>query len=228
MSTEKPWILRGRAKHKQRRRAEVTRMLLNARNGDLVLDVGCSEGFVDSFLVKGVGLLVGVDTNPESISVAKSKVTQPNICFVLADIVSLPFKSNCFNKVALLEVLEHLPRETQEAGISEVDRILKREGILVISVPHKEQITYTRCIHCGKLTPLWGHLHVMNEQKVTNLLPLHYVLLKKKYLPNLEFILAASIFEKLPLGIWLILNDMFRKIRKGYWILLKYRKSGLS
>lgn len=217
------WKLKGPSIHRQRRRAQATAFYLVITPEDFILDVGCGEGFVTSHFLKA-GYVVGVDTSINSLLIAKQKVNELNVEFVCANAGNLPFRNSVFNKVTMLEVLEHLPKETQKKTCQEVDRILKKEGILVISVPYKEQITYTRCIHCGKLTPLWGHLHSMDEEKVTNLLPKPFALMDHCHLPNVGLISLAGIFEHLPLRLWLLLNDLFGKFRKGYWLLLKYEK----
>ena len=209
--------------HRQIRRTQATAFYLGITPEDFILDVGCGEGFVISHFLKA-GYVVGVDTSISSLLIAKQKLHELNIEFVCADACNLPFRNNVFNKITMLEVLEHLPKKTQKKTCQEVDRILKKKGILVISVPYKEQITYTRCIHCGKLTPLWGHLHSMDEEKVTKLLPSHYTLTAHNHLPNVGLISLAGIFEHLPLRLWLLLNDLLGKFRKGYWILLKYEK----
>ena len=210
MCQQNIWELQGSSLNRQVRRAQVVKHMLRSFKSGLILDVGCAEGFV-----------VGVDLD-ESIKIAKAKVK--NAGFVQATITNLPFKSECFDAITLLEVLEHLPDPIMNEGIQEVDRVLKPKGILIIGVPYKEKITYTRCIHCGKLTPLWGHLRSMDEQKVTKLLPKHYSLITHLTLPNAALISLAGIFKPLPLRLWLSLNSLLGIVSKGYWLLLKYQK----
>jgi hypothetical protein len=124
----------------------------------------------------------------------------------------------------VLEVLEHLPTDLQKKLCREIDMSLKKGGTIIITVPYKEQITYMRCIYCGKMTPLWGHLHSMDEKKVSQLLPRQYAFIASCHFPNVEIVSASTIFQHLPFRFWLLLNNLLGRIRKGYWILLKYRK----
>ena len=223
MYNQNIWALCRSERHRQERRAQTTAFYLDPGARDIVLDVGCSEGFVSSYLLEA-NFVVGVDTSIESLLIAKQKTKHSNIDFIRADAADLPFRECSFNKAAMLELLEHLPKEAQKKVCQEVDRILKRKGVIVLSVPYKEQITYIRCVHCGKLTPLWGHLCSMDEEKVTNLLSSHYTLVACCHLPNVGLISLASVFECLPLRLWFPLNNLLGKFRKGYWIILKYRK----
>jgi len=223
MSDQNIWALRGRERYRQERRAQTGAFLLNPKVGDAILDVGCAEGFVINNLAKA-SLVVGLDTSMISLLVAKQKVNHPNMDFICAEAASLPLREASFDKAAMLEVLEHLPREAQKKVCQEVDRILKEKGIVVISIPYKERITYTRCVHCGKLTPLWGHLHSMDAEKVTSLLTSDYALVAICHLPNVGLISLAGISGRLPLRLWLFVNELLGKLRKGYWLLLKYEK----
>ena len=64
----------------------------------------------------------------------------------------------------------------------------------------------------------------MDETKVSELLPPNYLLTATYHFPNIEIVSTSTFCQKLPLRLWLLLNSMFGKIRKGYWILLKYIK----
>jgi len=223
MTCQNIWAPSERELYKQKHRAQLTAFYLDPQQSDIILDIGCGEGFVTSHFTEA-SFVVGVEVSKEYLSIAKSKLTWPNVDFICADATALPIRTAVFNKIALLEVLEHLPENSQGKLIHEIDRILKKGGILIISVPYREQITYTRCIHCGKSTPLWGHLHSMDEDKVTNLLPSHYSLVDHCHFPNVGLISLSRLFKYLPLKLWLIVNNLLGKIRKGYWLLLKYKK----
>lgn len=113
------WELQGSSLHRQVRRAEAVKSMLE--NSKAVLDVGCAEGFITSFLVDEQIYVAGVDLD-ESIKIAKNKVKKAD--FVYASITHLPFKDEYFDAVTLLEVLEHLPDNVLAEGVKEVDRIL--------------------------------------------------------------------------------------------------------
>jgi 2-polyprenyl-3-methyl-5-hydroxy-6-metoxy-1,4-benzoquinol methylase len=215
------WKQKGYLLNRAIRRGQAVKSMLKGSKAKLVLDVGCAEGFITSFLSKLPVYVIGIDVD-ESIEIAKDKVK--NTSFIYASITHLPFRSQVFEAVTCLEVLEHLQDQTIDKGIKEIDRVLKSSGTLIISVPYKEEITFIRCIHCGKLTPLWGHIQTFDENKVTNLLPGYYVLTKKIHMPNVRLISCSPPFRILPYSLWLILNNLLGLIRKGVWIILKYKK----
>jgi ubiquinone/menaquinone biosynthesis C-methylase UbiE len=221
------WVLRGREKNSQERRAQTIEFYLSIDDKDIILDVGCGEGFITSRFLKA-NYIVGLDISMDFLMLAKHKIGQSGIDFVCADATALPLRTASFDKIATLEVLEHLHKEEQELLSNEVNRVLRDQGLLVISVPYNEEIVYTRCIHCGELTPLWGHLHSLNEEKLTILLPTPYTLLEICHLPNLSSISLSKIFTHLPFRLWLVLNNLLGKVNIGRWIILKYRKTGNS
>jgi len=51
------------------------------------------------------------------------------------DIVRLPFREKSFDFASVLDVLEHI--KDDELAISEISRILKKNGIVLITVPHR-------------------------------------------------------------------------------------------
>jgi len=59
-----------------------------------------------------------------------------NICYPLCgDLNSLPYRDGTFDFISALDVLEHI--ENDESAVSEISRILKKKGIVVITVPHR-------------------------------------------------------------------------------------------
>lgn len=127
-----------------------------------------------------------------------------------------------FLKVTCLELLEHLsnPRKTLE----EIESVVKEAGILVISVSYRERIVATRCTHCGKLTPLWGHIHSFDEQKLSSYLPQHLQIIRHTHTGTL--IAAYPIFACLPIGLWKIVDDFGRMLPsiKPSWLISEIRK----
>jgi len=217
-----PWKISDEVERlRQRRRAEVTSLLLNPKHTDTVLEVGCGGGYITSFFAPRVAYTVCLDISLEALKIARSKLDASNISFILGNATKLPFRSSCFDKVVVPEVLEHLT--DPKLCTNEVGRCNKERGLVIISVPYKEKISYTRCLHCKKLTPLWGHLHSFNEQDIISLLPNNYTLISKKHLPNVFSL--SRIFRNLPFKVWLMLNDLLGKLGKGYWIVYKFHRN---
>jgi ubiquinone/menaquinone biosynthesis C-methylase UbiE len=216
------WNLKGATKERQKRRAQVVKMSLDKKIINKILDIGCAEGYATSFIADESRLVVGVELDFEYLKIAKNKLRQ--VLFINASIDHLPFRDSLFDAVCILEVLEHLSSNLQRSGLKEADRVLRSKGPLIISVPYKEQIVYTRCIHCENMTPLYGHLHSLDEYKILSLLPSHFRLVKKFHLPNVTMISSSSMLRTLPILIWLVINNTLGLLTKGYWIVLQFTK----
>lgn len=97
------------------------------------LDAGCGEGHLLSYLYKKkiLGRMIAVDLDDRKLSYARKHY--PNCEYRSGDIQSLPFADNTFDFVLTTEVFEHLP--DPESALSEISRVAKPGGHLVISVP---------------------------------------------------------------------------------------------
>lgn len=208
------------SKHAERRRAEVTVYLLQPQRNDLILDVGCGDGYQMSYFVGRAQRIVGIDRSLVKLKEARKKVRSMDL--ICASSEKLPFQQEIFSKVTCLELLEHLnnPVETLE----EIERVIKDVGKLVVSVPYRQRIVYTRCIHCGKPTPLWGHLHSFDEQKIASILPANFTILRQVRICNP--IASYPIFSFLPTRVWKLVDDVSSLLPgiKPCWLISKIKK----
>ncbi len=96
-----------------------------------VLDIGCGRGHF-GLLLKSFGKnYVGVDIpNPVKICVERGLEAYA----VDVEKEKLPFKSNSFDMVLCLEVIEHF--NNTDFLLSEIRRVIKNKGFLVISTPN--------------------------------------------------------------------------------------------
>jgi ubiquinone/menaquinone biosynthesis C-methylase UbiE len=217
------WEQAGYGGQRQRRRAEIVKATLRSHRVRIVLDAGCAEGYATRFISDLSDFVVGLELNLETLNIAKKKVN--GVSFINASIKFLPFRDNIFDAICMLEVLEHMDLGIQRECIKEANRVLESNGLIVISIPYKEKVINTNCIHCGKLTPLYGHLQSLDEHKITSLLsPYHFSLTKMHHLPNVGLVSCSRLFKWLPLPLWLIVNKVLGLVRKGYWIILQYKK----
>lgn len=109
---------------------------LELKKGNIILDVGCGDGYY-LYLLSNLGIplkLYGVDVDKVGLEKARQNLKY-NIPLYRADLMKrLPFKSNTFDKVIMSEVAEHLPNDIK--CLREVRRVLKSKGVLVLTVPN--------------------------------------------------------------------------------------------
>jgi SAM-dependent methyltransferase len=121
--------------------ARKTLKIMNKHNKGILLDVGCSHGTFDFEWARRGYTIVGVDINKESISVGnkiKNALGFKNITFHHMDILSNNFHEKQFDVIMMFEVLEHIKEDSKV--IKEFQRILKDDGLLLISVPYAEHV----------------------------------------------------------------------------------------
>ncbi len=121
--------------------ARKTLKILDKDEKGILLDVGCSHGAFDFELARRGYTVVGVDINKESIDVGnkiKNSLGVKNIRFHHMDILSNHFPDKEFGAIIMFEALEHIKED--DRLIREFRRILKDDGIIILSVPYAERV----------------------------------------------------------------------------------------
>lgn len=98
-----------------------------------VLDLGCGDGVSEIFMQKYFSRwqVQGIDVSKESVEMAKQQ-DLPNAVFNVYDGINIPFADNCFDIVFVAGVLHHVAFELHDAMITEMKRVLKKGGRLVV------------------------------------------------------------------------------------------------
>jgi SAM-dependent methyltransferase len=118
---------------RRRARAVVKRHLRAAASGAVLLEVGCSSGYLLPELIADWpgSLVIGSDFIIGPLQrLAERRPEQPLLQF---DLVKCPLPSASVDAVVLLNVLEHI--EDDGAALAQVARILKPGGVAAIEVP---------------------------------------------------------------------------------------------
>jgi ubiquinone/menaquinone biosynthesis C-methylase UbiE len=105
--------------------------------GKHVLDLSCGEGYNTRLLARGGAKVVGVDFSEKMIGLARQseKRQKLGISYYVSDAADLSrFESKCFDVVTCLMALMDIER--YEDAISEVARVLKKNGRFVFSITH--------------------------------------------------------------------------------------------
>jgi len=159
--------------------------------GERLLDIGCGDGTLGHFAKNKYKEVYGIDISEEALRIAEKRgiiVKKVNL-----NEEKLPFENEYFDAVTCLDVIEHVfePRDL----IKEINRVLKRGGILIISTPN---IRYWRHIFSltvkGRFpktsgdTEHWdgGHLHYFTYKDIELLLSEH----------GFEVLVKRGVFER--------------------------------
>lgn len=174
-------------------------------DAESLLDVGCCCGHWLNFVCKHHTLKkhLGIDVAENRINEVKRLFPELNVKVCSTDELDLPEKS--LDVVTCLEVLEHIPDWLKV--FHSLFRFAAKQ--VLITVPYREEIRYTVCVNCGKLTPLYGHLRSYSEDSFPQVRGW-----------SLNFAKIADKNPERP-----IFRKIYRFLRPSYpWILADYRR----
>jgi len=112
--------------------------LLGDIRGKKILESGAGAGYLARALAQKGALVFGCEREKKMLEVAVDfeKKEPLGIKYDLADITKTPYESNFFDGVSSVSVLIHNDTKAIELFFREAHRILKKGGILVVSVSH--------------------------------------------------------------------------------------------
>ncbi|MFN0070888.1 MAG: class I SAM-dependent methyltransferase [Chloroflexota bacterium] len=96
-----------------------------------ILDAGCGTGGMVQWL-RDYGNVTGVDLAEAALSRAHSRGITT---LARGSVDALPFQSGCFDLVTSFDVLYHLDVKSDEQALTEIFRVLRPGGMLLIRVP---------------------------------------------------------------------------------------------
>ena len=120
-----------------------------------LLDIGCGFGWFElNLLSRKVAQVTGMELSEIDLQTIKAHITDPKTAFCVGSAINIPFGENVFNTVSAWEVIEHIPKHTEDKMFFEIHRVLKDNGVLYLSTPYKHVVS---CL----FDPAWyfGHRH---------------------------------------------------------------------
>ena len=243
-------------KHKIRNPYEVVRFrhllnFLETGSKEIVLDAGCGGGTYTNALAKAM-VLIAVDFSSNAIRNAKQKsIPNENVFFIVCDLEQLPIRDNAIDKVASIDVLEHIERP--QRVVDEISRVLSSHGqMLLFTAVGENRLTLEFMLKpfLGKIIKsirsTLGHVSIFTTQGICSMLSKEFTINHIEYMHHWvgwllkifwdathlnsreghqsPFELSSSVFSRL---LWMPLEaeyNIFKDYSLGTEIILKATK----
>ncbi|MFZ2545281.1 MAG: class I SAM-dependent methyltransferase [Candidatus Saccharimonadales bacterium] len=131
----------------------------------IVLDIASGSGYGTKILSEAAKYVYGVDVNDKAIIYSKENYAGKNIEYRIGDGEKIPLDDNSIDVVVTFETIEHI--KNYKKFLSEVKRVLKNDGLLILSTPN--DVEFAEGNHF--------HLHEFKYDELVNL--------AKKYFKNI-------------------------------------------
>lgn len=125
----------------------------------IVLDAACGTGYGSFMMAKSAQKVVGIDIAEEAVEYAKLHYTMDNLEYLQMPAENLNFLNESFDLVTSFETFEHISSNNQKLFLREIKQILKKDGMLLISLPNDElekELSggeYENPYHIGNMNP---------------------------------------------------------------------------
>lgn len=128
--------------------------------GSRVVNIGVGSGQLE-ILARQAGHDV-ISLDPDAASLKRAARGQLAVAGLIQ---ALPLLDESVDLVVVSEVLEHLDDQTLELGIREIRRVLRPGGLLLGTVPYREDLGQSMvvCPECSKVFHKVGHVRSFDE-----------------------------------------------------------------
>lgn len=172
-----------RQTHFKKNRMNNVLELIGQVNGLKILDLGTANGLFAIECARNGAFSVGLDFSKIALKNAKNfaNISNMEIDAICSDCSILPFKSNSFDLILLVDLVEHLNMALYEKTIKECYRVLKYGGRIALYTPNKEHLIERLRKRNIFLSTFTEHTNLMNLQEVLIILKKSNFLIEKAY-----------------------------------------------
>lgn len=102
-----------------------------------VLDIGCGFGWFElSAEKRGAEKIIGIEFDEKDLETGKKYIQSEKIEFKQGSAIEIPFLEESFDTVVSWEVIEHIPKNTENKMFQEANRVLRKGGVFYLSTPY--------------------------------------------------------------------------------------------
>lgn len=110
--------------------------------GKSVLDIACGEGYGSNYLAKKAKSVIGIDLDEQTVKWASSKYSRNNLEYLSSSVEKIPLPDSSIDVIVSFETIEHV--EDPDKMMLELKRVLKGDGLILISTPDKKHYSDDR------------------------------------------------------------------------------------
>ncbi len=169
-----------------------------------ILDIGCGYGWFElNALKEGCKKIYATEITKTDLYTAKNNISDNRVEFIEAGALDIPLKDNSIDTVVCWEVIEHIPKNTENVMFKEVFRVLKPGGRFYISTPNDNIL-----INFFDPLYLFGHRHYTLSELEDFGIKNGFKILKKDNLGNFW---STLFLLNLYVAKWIFRRDLFFK-----------------
>jgi len=134
-----------------------------------VLNIGVGNGWLEKRCLEQGWKTYSLDPSQEAIRSLETIGIKGEVGYIEKN----PYAENFFDVVFCSEVIEHLSDEQVNLGLLEIERVLKKSGVLIGTVPYKENLLDNQvvCPKCGEIFHKWGHQQSFDIKSLIEIFP---------------------------------------------------------
>ena len=161
-----------------------------------ILDIGCGGGLLCEPLNRLGATITGIDASNNNIEVAKlhSKEMNLNIEYIHAAPENLDLKSNTYDAVLCMEVVEHL--KDVNLFIENCSKLIKKNGIMFIATINKNLKSYIFAILGAEYVLRWLPIDTHNWDKFLTPQDLEIITSKNNFMADEIVGMKFNLFSK--------------------------------
>jgi len=122
-----------------------------------ILDVPCGRGF---FIENDPNRIIGIDLN----QIAINECLRKGLKAYKENAIKLPFENEFFEGIHCAHLIEHLSPDDLEKLLRELNRVLKKNGILILRSPLLHKFFYNEISHVRPYPPS-ALMNILNVAK---------------------------------------------------------------
>ncbi len=158
--------------------------------GKQTIDLGSGAGYGTYSLAAVARNIVGIDLSEEAVGYSSRRYQAPNLRYGAGSVTELPYRDGSFEAAVSFEVIEHLERP--EDLVLEARRVLKEDGVFVVSTPDKAAYSNDR----NSRNP--HHLKEMYPREFREILERHFEHVQVYRQGSLAGAIVSPEMEELP------------------------------